>query len=116
MVCTVCHGPDLFATARMTHTGWSELVDKMVEGGANGTDEQLAMIVDYLTANFGKAVNVNRATADLLQDALGLSEKDAEAIVTTRMEKGIFKSLDDLKSVPGVDAAKIDELKLNISF
>ena len=31
MVCTACHAPDLFMAARMTHSGWSELVDE--DGG-----------------------------------------------------------------------------------
>lgn len=115
-VCTVCHGPDLFTAERKTRSDWAALVDKMVDNGANGTDEQLEAIVDYLVAHFGKPVNVNKATADDLQLDLKFSEKDALAVLKTRAEKGNFKSLDDLKAVPGIDQAKVNEMKSSIAF
>jgi competence protein ComEA len=115
-ICTACHTTDLFTSARMTKSGWSELVDKMVGEGANGTDEQLAAIVDYLSTHFGKTINVNKATAKELQSELSFSKDEAEAIVRIRTDKGNFKSLDELKAIPGIDAAKIDDQKDSIAF
>jgi competence protein ComEA len=36
--------------------------------------------------------------------------------VTYRQQNGSFKTLDDLKNVPGVDAAKVDARKARLSF
>ena len=63
-----------------------------------------------------KKVNVNKAAASELETALQLSEKSAGAIVDYRKQNGDYKNLDDLKKVPGLDAAKLDALKAKIAF
>jgi len=40
----------------------------------------------------------------------------AEAIVAYRQANGDFKTLDDLKKVPGLDAVKVDAQKTRITF
>jgi competence protein ComEA len=61
-------------------------------------------------------VNVNKADAAELQSSLYLSGKDAAAIVDYRKQNGDYKSLDDLKKVPGIDVGKIDNAKQKIGF
>jgi mono/diheme cytochrome c family protein len=51
-ICTACHTIDNVVTQRHDRAGWQKLVDDMAARGADGTDEQLALIVDYLTKNF----------------------------------------------------------------
>jgi len=91
----------------------------MIQRGAQGTDDEFADIVDYLTntvsADAAK-INVNKATAKQLQTGLEISDKDADAILHYREANGDFKSVDDLKKVPGVDAAKIEAKKGKLSF
>jgi competence protein ComEA len=41
---------------------------------------------------------------------------DAEAIVRYREEKGSFKTLDDLKKVPGIDPGKLEAKKASLEF
>ena len=100
---------------------WGSVVNDMIERGAKGSDDEFYEVVDYLAANFSKTsavikINVNKATAKDLQGALRLPEKLAAAIVHQREEKGDFKSIDDLKKVPGIDAGKIDANKNRLAY
>lgn len=117
-VCGQCHGAEIVIGRKMSHDGWSQVVVNMIQRGAQGSDDEFGEIVDYLTntvsADVAK-VNVNKATAKDLQ-ALTFTDKEADAILAYRGEKGEFKSLDDLKKVPGVDAAKIDAQKAKLTF
>lgn len=91
----------------------------MVQRGAQGTDDEFADIVDYLTNTVSveaAKINVNKATAKQLQTGLEISDKDADAILHYRDANGDFKSIDDLKKVPGLDVAKIDAKKSKLVF
>ncbi len=53
-VCTGCHpAEDAVKGLRRSRQGWQQIVDDMVVRGAEGTDEELKRIVDYLTEHFG---------------------------------------------------------------
>jgi competence protein ComEA len=88
--------------------------------GAVATDEQFASILDYLAKNLAPQttakVNVNAAAAAELVGGLGLTQKDAEAIVSYRAKNGNFKSLDELKKVPGIDLQKLDASASLVTF
>ena len=45
-----------------------------------------------------------------------MSAKESEAIVQYREAKGNFKTIDDLKKVPGLDAVKIESKKDRLDF
>jgi competence protein ComEA len=113
--CGVCHEPRRAASVRLTRDGWTDLVSDMVRRGAKATDSEQTQIIDYLTANFlgeaPKPVNVNSAPAIDLESVIGLLRKEAAAIVTYREQKGPFKTIDDLKKVPGLDFKKIEAAK-----
>lgn len=54
-------------------------------------------------------VSINRASAEQLAQALnGVGLKKAQAIVSYREEYGPFKTLDDLKQVPGMGSALVE--------
>ena len=95
-------------------------MDKMVALGAKGTDRELQAITDYLTKNFPAEeipkINVNEAKAIDLESGLTLRRSQAAAIIEYRTKHGPFKSLEDLKKVPGVDAAKIEAKKDRLMF
>jgi competence ComEA-like helix-hairpin-helix protein len=103
---------------RLNRDDWDDQVGDMVERGAKGTPEELAAVVDYLTANFGPdaKVNVNDAPIDELKSVLGLSSPEANAIVEYRQGHGKFKVWRDLLKVPGVDAKKIEANAARMAF
>jgi glucose dehydrogenase len=53
-MCTECHGAAVFTRMRLSAQAWQSEVNTMVERGANGTDDEVKLVVAYLTKNFGK--------------------------------------------------------------
>ena len=120
-VCGSCHGAELVLGRQDDREGWGTLVNDMIERGAKGTDDEFYEVVDYLATNFSKTspvikINVNKATAKDLEGALRLPAKQAAAIVHQREEKGDFKSIDDLKKVPGIDTGKMEANKNRLEY
>lgn len=119
-VCGTCHEPNRVAAFRLTRDGWEATVADMKWRGAQGTDEELAAIVEYLAANFlGEAapkLNMNRATSIELESVLSLLRKEAAAVIAYRDKAGGFKAIDDLRRVPGLDFKKIQAGKDRILF
>ena len=113
--CSQCHSLEDATSSRRKRGQWDGIIMEMTELGAQFTDEEKSTILGYLSKNFGK-INVNFANADQIASFLGLSADNAKAIVTYRTEHGNFKSLDDLKKVPGIDAKVLDEKKDWIAF
>jgi competence protein ComEA len=89
-LCANCHKPDVIFEHRQGRDEWVATIQKMIESGAEGTPEQFGAVLDYLAKNFGPdapPVNVNKASAADLESALGLTGKDAAAIVKYRTDK-----------------------------
>jgi competence protein ComEA len=120
-VCGSCHGAELVLGRQEDREGWGSIVNDMIQRGATGTDDEFFEVVDYLANNFSKTspvikINVNKATAKDLEGSLRLPAKQAAAIVHQREEKGDFKSIEDLKKVPGIDAARIEANKNRLAY
>jgi competence ComEA-like helix-hairpin-helix protein len=115
-ICGACHGTDVVFKTRTTKEKWKDTVDEMASRGAEGTDEQLDIIIDYLARCFGPRVNVNKAAAKDLETQFELTGAEAEAIAKYRQDKGDFKDVADLKSVPGLDFKKIESVRYRIIF
>ena len=113
--CVGCHEIEVATRSRYTEAGWRRMVDTMVERGAELSEPETADVVAYLAKNFGKT-NVNQAAPAQLQEALGLTEKEAQAIVSYREQNGDIKTLDQLKGVPGVSPDKIQAKAAAIAF
>lgn len=90
----------------MSYDGWHDTVQKMIDRGAVGTDEQLEDIMDYLHRTM-TMINVNRADVDELAIVLDVSDSVARTIVARR-NKRQFTDLADLKSIEGIDASAMD--------
>ena len=115
-VCTKCHKLDATVKQHNTRDRWSEVVDDMVARGAEASDADLEKIVEYLARNYGPKVAVNKAAASELSAGLEISPANAEAIVEYRKKNGSFKSLEELKKVPSLDAAGLERLKDRLDF
>lgn len=118
-LCSGCHEPTIVLTADLSVNGWPGEIQKMIGLGAQGTNEQFREVLNYLVANAStpvSLVNVNSASEAELELALQISRKQAIAIVDYREKRGKFKSIVDLKRVPGADAKKIEANKSRVSF
>lgn len=113
--CVQCHEIELVTGERHTKTGWRRLVEMMVGYGAELSDPETVDVTAYLAKYFGQ-VNVNTAAAAQLEEVLGLTEKEAQSIVSYRKQNGDIKSLDQLKSVPGVSPDEIQAKAEVIAF
>jgi len=55
-ICSACHSPSVFTKQRHDEAGWTTIVNQMIAKGADGSDDDFAKIVAYLTTNFGPNV------------------------------------------------------------
>jgi competence protein ComEA len=115
-VCSKCHSPDNVIANGQDREGWENTITKMAGFGAVGTDDEFTAILDYLVKNFPGTINVNKATAAQLESGLGLSTAEAEGVIQYREKNGDFKSIDDLKKVPDLDAKKLDAKQARVAF
>ena len=49
-----CHSVEVVTSQRMDAAGWNAVVQGMVARGAQATDDQAKVIVDYLTKTLGR--------------------------------------------------------------
>ncbi len=113
----MCHSPNAVIGKQGAKPWWQSKVTEMLQEVTGVPDSDVDAIVAYLAANFPVLkINVNKAPAKDLETGLELTSKEAEAIVQYRESKGSFKTLDDLKKVPGVDPVKIDSKKDRLEF
>jgi competence ComEA-like helix-hairpin-helix protein len=114
-VCAGCHAAETVASVRHTPEGWRDVIVKMVAAGAEGTEQELEMVLQYLSTHFPaetqKALNLNTATAIDLESVVGLLRKEAAALIAHREKHGPCKKLEDLKKVAGLDYKKIEARK-----
>jgi len=114
-VCGACHEVTKATAVRLTRAGWGTVIEDMVTTGAKGTDKELVLVLDYLSANFlgeaARPINVNNAPAIDLESVIGLLRSEARALITYREKNGPCKAVDDLKKVPGLDFKKIEAAK-----
>lgn len=110
--CGTCHEGRRAASVRLTRDGWAAVIQDMQKRGAVVSEEEFPVVLDYLTTHFlGEApqpLNLNTATQIDLEAAGGLLRSEAAAVIRYRQQHGRFKTLDDLKNVPGLDFKKIE--------
>jgi hypothetical protein len=53
-ICSGCHAAEIVIGRHETKDGWEQIVAKMVDHGANGTDDEFNEVIDYLAAHFPK--------------------------------------------------------------
>lgn len=52
-VCLTCHAADIIEQQKLTPTGWTRSVEKMMRWGAAVSDAEKQPLVDYLAARYG---------------------------------------------------------------
>ena len=87
------------------------MIDPMAQFGAQASDQEYDQTLAYLPRHFSP-ITINEATAKNLEAALDVPANVAEAIVAYRLENGEFKTVDDLKKVPGLEGGTIDARKV----
>ena len=114
-VCTSCHDSSLMTDAPRTIEGWVDVMYLMKDFGATPTEAESKTVIDYLVTNLA-LVEMNKAEAAHVQLVFGVNDTVAKEVVAYRDKQGGFKTIDDLKRVPGLDAAKIDALEERLLF
>ena len=51
--CQTCHGTDIIEQQKLTKTGWTRSVEKMMRWGATVGDNEKQPLVDYLASRYG---------------------------------------------------------------
>ena len=115
MLCTSCHDSSIMTDAPRTVEGWVDVMYLMKDFGMMATEAELKTVSDYLVTNLA-LLDVNKAEAAHVQLVFGVSDTVAADVVAYRDKQGGFKTIDDLKKAPGLDAAKIESLKERLLF
>ncbi|HJZ76200.1 MAG TPA: helix-hairpin-helix domain-containing protein [Vicinamibacterales bacterium] len=114
-VCSGCHDAEIVLANLKTPGEWAETLQNMAQQGAEATPAEWTLIEKYLDLNFA-LIMVNKAAAEELQLTMDVTPEVAAAVVKYRSENGSFKSVDDVKKVAGIDAAKVDARKSRFVF
>ena len=113
----MCHSPTAVIGQQGTKQWWQAKVTEMLQEVTDVPDSDVDTIVNYLAKNFPVVkINVNKASAKDLETGLELTAKESESIVSYRQANGNFKTIEDLKKVPGLDAVKIESKKGRLDF
>ena len=113
-VCSLCHDAASAVLGKQWNKDeWERKIIEMLQEEPDVTREERAAILEYLSAFFrpGGKIYINKSTAKVLETSLEIPSEAANAIVRHRDRNGDFKSIDDLKKVSGIDAARIDNKK-----
>ena len=71
--------------------------------------------VPIIQAQEAEKININKATAEELQQIAGIGKSIAERILKYREEQGPFKSTEAITGVKGIGAKKFDAIKDQIT-
>jgi competence protein ComEA len=119
-LCSGCHELEKAFATRQDRAGWQLTLEKMVSYGMKASERDIATVLEYAVKNFPAdevpKIKVNEAKAIELESGLSLRRSQAAAVIQYREKNGPFKSIDDLKKVPGIDAAKIEAKKDRLVF
>ncbi len=119
-LCVGCHELEKSFSMNQDRAGWRSTMEKMLSYGMKATDKEIGAVLEYLVRNYPAddvpKINVNKAKAIELESGLSLLRSHAAAVIKYREKNGPFKSIDDLKKVPGVDTAKIVAKKDRLVF
>ncbi len=119
-LCSGCHELEKSYSIKQDRPGWQRTIDKMIDLGAKGSEDEFNTVLEYLVTHFRAdevpRIDVNRATAIELESGLSLKRSQAAAVIRYRYKHGNFKGIEDLKRVPGIDAARIEAKKDRLVF
>ncbi len=118
--CSRCHEVAKSYSIKQDREGWTATFNKMTGLGMKAPDADLKEIFEFLVKNYpadaATKLKINECRAIELESALGLKRSQAAAVIAYREKNGPFKSLADLKKVPGLDPAKLEDKKDRLAF
>jgi len=88
--CVICHESDIITSQKLSLTGWTNSVNKMVRWGAQITPEERAVLQPYLAMHFGPKPATSHATNDAglaTYQRACLSCHDADIISQQKLNK-----------------------------
>ena len=114
-VCTGCHTMQIVMDTPRDYDAWHDTVQKMLDRGASGSQDELGLVMDFLFQNM-TTIDVNHADAEALTVVLHAPQTVADAIIARRTSHP-FKDLADLEvAVPGLDKSLLESKKRMIFF
>ena len=119
-ICSQCHEIERAVALRQDRDGWQGTINKMSVLGMQAKPEELRQAIDYLAKNYPAdalpKVNVNTADPIDMESAFSLTRTESAALIAYRTKHGKYKSLADLKNIPGVNFAKFEAHKDRLAF
>jgi competence protein ComEA len=114
-MCSRCHDGARITAVRRTKSEWEGVLTKMITMGATGSEDEFESVFGYLRRHYGK-VYINTAPPDEITTSLGLSAKDADAILAYRKANGPFQDFEAVRKVPDLDVKTLDAHKEAVAF
>jgi len=120
-ICLQCHPASQLLAQRRTEADWNTTVARMARKGIPAPSEQYDAIAAYLSKYFPKEedntrINMNKAKAEEIVAAIGLTPAEANALVAYRLKHGDYHSWGEMLVVYGVDGRKLEAAKDKMSF
>ncbi len=120
-ICLQCHEPAQLLSQKRSESDWKATVARMAQKGVPAPAEQYDAIAAYMAKNFGKTedatkINMNKAKADEIVSAIGLTHDEAKALVAYREKHGDYREWGEMLVVYGVDGRKLEAAKDKMSF
>jgi hypothetical protein len=130
--CVSCHALKVVTAKRASKEQWSTLVDQMISRGADLSDDEVEIVVDYLAKNFGPTkepdgaeknhsqsglVNTNQGTASLLTGipltgTPGISRDQFASNMPYRNRNSSLKEWQYLSKLLGIEVREIENGKI----
>jgi len=100
-ICTQCHELQRSTSLHQDHDGWAGTVSKMISLGAQGTNKEFLLAVDYLARSYPgeplPKVDVNKARAIEFESLLTIRKSQSAQIIAYRGKNGPFQSIEDTR-------------------
>jgi competence ComEA-like helix-hairpin-helix protein len=120
-ICLQCHEPAQLLSQKKSESDWKSTVARMAQKGVPAPSEQYDAVAAYMAKYFGKEedhtkINMNKAKADEIVAAIGLTPDEANALVAYREKHGEYREWGEMLVVYGVDGRKLEANKDKMSF
>jgi competence protein ComEA len=114
-ICSGCHTMQVAMDTPKDYDAWHETVQEMINRGAQGTQEDFDLVMQFLFENM-TTVDVNHDDQEALATVLHTSTETANTIIAHRAMRP-FKDLNELENtIPGLDRALLESKRKMIFF
>jgi competence ComEA-like helix-hairpin-helix protein len=101
--CSACHTLARVAANNRDKAQWTQTIKAHNTRGLKLEQDEIDVVVRYLSTYFGPKVYLNTATAEELTALPHIDKKLADTLISYRQQHGPFKSPDDVVNVIGAD-------------